>query len=327
MELSIESSISFNGLVHGSKDLSGVAVMGSYLITASDEGHVVQILKKQSDTEYSVLYRYSLLDGSLLSNHLNKEPELDIEAIAVEGETVYAIGSHSAKRKKVLPSNPENRSYADNIKRLNTTSEEKTRRVVYKFTLGDDGAINSKIESISLWKAINKFPLLQPFSAIPSKENGIDIEGLASSEGKLFVGFRGPVLRENWVPVIVTEFNKPTKHAELRFVNLGGLGIRDLVAISPDYFLILAGPVGDGPGDYKLYSWNGRDCIPDSNNTLGQVNDLGTIPTKSGNKAEGLAVLPSTEEDYLNLLVVFDSAHNGGTATMTLNKNNITISC
>ena len=33
--------------------------------------------------------------------------------------------------------------------------------------------------------------MLAPFAALPGKENGINVEGLAARGGKLFVGFRG----------------------------------------------------------------------------------------------------------------------------------------
>ncbi|MFO0119910.1 MAG: DUF3616 domain-containing protein, partial [Cyanobium sp.] len=38
-------------------------------------------------------------------------------------------------------------------------------------------------------------PLIAPFLKIPSKENGLDIEGIAARAERLLVGLRGPVLR------------------------------------------------------------------------------------------------------------------------------------
>ncbi len=84
-------------------------------------------------------------------------------------------------------------------------------------------------------------------------------EGVAVRDQVLFVGFRGPVLRGNYVPVLQLRFDKPNKN-ELLLVKLDGLGIRDLTAIDSG-LLILAGPVGDGPGGYAIYHWNGRDCL------------------------------------------------------------------
>jgi Protein of unknown function (DUF3616) len=86
--------------------------------------------------------------------------------------------------------------------------------------------------------------ILGPFTKIPSKENGTDIEGIAVKDETLFLGFRGPVRRENFVPVMVLQLDRPEDY-ELRFVNLDGHGIRDITAVE-NGFLIIGGPVGDG---------------------------------------------------------------------------------
>ena len=99
------------------------------------------------------------------------------------------------------------------------------------------------------------------FTKIPSKENGIDIEGIASDGDKLYIGFRGPVLRGNYVPVMVIKDCDNPSDYELLFVNLDGNGIRDICKVE-DGFLIISGPMGDGVGNYQLYFWNGVDSIP-----------------------------------------------------------------
>ncbi|MCK5872947.1 MAG: DUF3616 domain-containing protein, partial [Methylococcales bacterium] len=134
---------------------------------------------------------------------------------------------------------------------------------------------------------------------------------------QLYIGFRGPVLRGNWVPVIVTEFSHPAKKAELRFINLGGLGIRDMVFVNHQ-FLLIAGPVGDGPGGYHLYSWNGLDCVPGKHGAKGVVRHLGQIPADSDAKAEGMAVLSNTEATLLELLVIFDGPQRGAPVLFNL---------
>lgn len=188
-------------------------------------------------------------------------------------------------------------------------------------TLDDDGMLIGEVESASLMGAINKFDkILNPFMMIPGKENGIDIEGIAAQGDNLFIGFRGPVLRENWVPVIVTKFENIIEHAELRFVNLGGLGIRDMVAVNNELFFIIAGPVGDGSGGFHLYSWNGLDSIPGKNGAKGHVKHLGRIPTESGSKAEGITILASDRDDLHRVLIVFDGPKRGNPISFTLPK-------
>jgi hypothetical protein len=304
-------SITFSGdNYHESKDISAVAVMGDYLVIGADEGHVVQILKKIDATTYKVERKYSLPDGQETDRKKKEDPELDIEGIAVNGNTVFIVGSHSSKRAKVKQENEKNRAYKKNRKRLTKTRAEKSRRVLYRFNLDENGKLDSAIDVKDLWSVILQFPVLKPFTAIPSKENGIDIEGIAAKGKQLYIGFRGPVLRNNWVPVLITEFDAPSEGAELRYVNLNGLGIRDMVSVK-DGFLILAGPMGDGPGGYHLYLWNGLDCVPGKNGAKGRLQYLGQIAVDPDTKAEGMTLLPGKKDDLQQLLIVFDGPERG----------------
>ena len=99
---------------------------------------------------------------------------------------------------------------------------------------------------------------------------------------KLYLGFRGPVLRGNYVPVMVTQFQDIAQDSkyELRYVNLNGNGIRDLVAID-DGFLVLAGAVGDGITPYQIYFWDGQDVIPGTDRTPGNMKLLKEVPIET----------------------------------------------
>ena len=88
-----------------------------------------------------------------------------------------------------------------------------------------------------------------------SKENGVHIEGIAVKGGVLYLGFRDPVFRDTYVPVMTRKFDDPADTHDLLFVRLGGRGLRSLACVS-DGFLNIAGPVGDGPGSYQLYHWD-----------------------------------------------------------------------
>jgi len=138
---------------------------------------------------------------------------------------------------------------------------------------------------------------LKTFSEIPSKENGVDIEGIAAKGDFLYLGFRGPAFRENWVPVMKLEFEDPEDY-ELLYVDLGGRGIRDITSVS-DGFLLIAGPIGDGSASYQLYHWDGKDMIPGKDHNpedLGKLTLLGEIappvstepPARA--KAEGIVL-------------------------------------
>ena len=155
------------------------------------------------------------------------------------------------------------------------------------------------------------------FQEIPSKENGIDMEGIAIDDNeKLHIGFRGPVVRGNFVPILVLSFEGKFKEknmqSEILFVNLGGRGIRGLDTIQ-EGFLLLAGPNGDEEISTQLYFWNGKDCIPgkDNSNALNNVNLLCTIPIPTaGAKPEGLHVIKEDSEQF-QFMIVFDGVENG----------------
>jgi hypothetical protein len=120
------------------------------------------------------------------------------------------------------------------------------------------------------------------------------------------------VLRGNYVPVLRARFGHPVSDASLLFVNLGGLGIRDLAPVQ-NGFLILAGPVGDGPGAYHLYVWDGRDGLPGQRHPdepLGRLEWLGKIATEKEAKAEAVTVLEESDTAY-ELLIVFDGLKDG----------------
>jgi hypothetical protein len=311
---------------HGEKfyeasDLSAVALVGNHLVVGSDEGHVIQILKTKSPDAFELVRKYSLPDGQETDETEKEDPEIDFEGIAADGNVVYIVGSHSRKRKKVEVRNPDRRSHDKNRERLSEIEPEAARRALFRVTLDADGKLVGAVEKKDLSGAINKFETeLKPFAQIPSKENGIDIEGIAVQGNDLYIGFRGPVLRENWVPVMVTQFENPADHPKLLYVNLGGLGIRDMVAVGDDQFLIIAGPMGDGPGGYHLYSWNGKDCVPGKNGAKGVVRNLGEIPTDTGAKAEGITLLSSDQDDPLRLLIVFDGPERGDPISLMLRK-------
>jgi hypothetical protein len=291
--------VEFKGDIHKAKNVSGIAVVKGYLVVGSDEGNTVQILKHDGD-RYTVLPRDVILDG--------QAKEIDIEGIAAEDGFVYVVGSHSRVRKKV----DDTHTAQENRQRLLVVERDENRERLYRFRLDSNGEM-SALEVTSLMPAIEQDPVLHAFTRVPSKENGVDIEGIAVRDGRLYVGFRGPVLRDNYVPVLHTRFGNPVSDVSLLFVNLGGLGIRDLAPVRHG-FLILAGPVGDGPGSYQLYFWDGRDCLPGRRppeEPVGRIEWLGTIATEEEAKAEGVTVLEESQMAY-EVIIVFDGLKNGG---------------
>ena len=295
--------VRFNGQIHSADEISCIGQVGDLLVIGADEAigddeeNVIQLLKPSGNDEYQVDKTIVLSDGG----------EMDIEGIAVDGKFVYVMGSHSSKRKRVKA----NKTYDENRERLTVIDDEKKRDRVYRVELsGHD--VDSSTSPIKLRDAIKSDEILGAFCEIPSKENGVDIEGLAVRSGWLYAGFRGPVLRDNYVPVMKFQFDEDNLGTELLFVNLGGRGIRAMTEVS-DGFLMIAGPMGDGSASFQLYHWDGRDCIPrsDEPHKQGVCLLLGGIPVPPETKAEGIVLLKE-ENDRYEVLIVFDGADRGG---------------
>ena len=288
------------------EDVSAVAKFGSLLVIGSDEGagksgnkNYVQLLKKNADGSYNVHNNILLFEGNE-----NEGKEMDIEGITVEGNNVYVIGSHSSKRQKVK----NKKKYKQNREKFHNgkIKNEKNRDWLYRLRINSEEKDVNK-EKISLREIINKDDVLKTFSGIPGKENGINIEGISAKNGWLYIGFRGPVFRGNFVPVMKLKFENAEKIYDLLFVKLGGHGIRDMVSVS-DGFLILSGPVGDGRSSYQLYHWDGRDIIPGKDRKvedISKVHLLGEITPPEGGKAEGVAVI-AEEKSLYQLIITYD---------------------
>ncbi|MGO7205162.1 DUF3616 domain-containing protein [Rhizobium ruizarguesonis] len=137
---------------------------------------------------------------------------------------------------------------------------------------------------------------LSPFRELPTKENGIDIEGLAVIGERVFVGLRGPVV--GGMAVVAELFidqNFTLLSARPYFLNLGGLGVRELTR-DGENLLVLAGAVGEAQGPFTLYRWSP---------------EVGAVPRKvyawgtSIEKPEGLCWCQIGGER--RLLVLYDS--------------------
>ncbi len=304
------SPVRLRGIIIGLEDISAVARIGSFLAIGSDEaggedgdGNYVQLLEEDPSGGYRVANDLLLFKGDKKDGK-----EMDIEGIAVEGNFVYVVGSHSLKRGRIRA----DKKYARNRDKLlgQRIEDNGNRFLLYRLTIDPRGKETDKTR-ISLRDIIGKDPVLAPFSAIPGKENGVDIEGLAAKNGWLYIGFRSPLFRGNYVPIMKLQFNSPPRTSSLSFVQLDGLGIRGMAGVS-DGFLLLAGPPGDGPGQYRLYHWDGKDMIPGRDRPaaeMGRVRLLGEIRPPEDGKAEGVAVMEEGPAAY-DIIVVYDGVKN-----------------
>lgn len=251
----------------------------------------------------------------------SERKEMDVEAITVDGDTVYVTGSHATPRRRIDEidnSYEENRAILsansrDDVEGIDDTGwkNAKPRERLIRFDLDESGQA-SNMQEISLAETFDRIDALKPFRQLPSKENGVDIEGLAIRDGKLFAGLRGPVFNGGYAVALRLDFeaiaggSSKIGDKNVRFIQLGGLGIRSLASVA-DGFLVLAGPVGDAPGPYRLYLWDGEDMVPGAGSPGGEIKLLGAIETSAGAKPEGLIIFDENPAGY-EIGVVEDSA-------------------
>ncbi|NKZ08298.1 DUF3616 domain-containing protein [Actinomadura latina] len=317
-------------------NLSAVRQDGRCLWVAGDETATIERLTAVLDgdgrvTGYDAQATVALAD--LVPLPAGPDEEADIEGLARANGWLWAIGSHSLKRKKIKPG----QSAAKSRKRLATVVREDNRFILVRLPLatGEDGlpavvredgdrtAAVLGLDKDSVTDLLADDPHLAPFLSIPSKDNGIDIEGIAAHGDRLYIGLRGPVLRGWAVLVEIRPETDPDDPRRLRllpvgdgkdryrthFLDLGGLGIRDLCPHGDD-LLVLTGPSMDLDGPVRVVRW--RDAVRLDAAEIVTADELETLcdlPYGDGDDhAEGIAVL---DEPGTRLLVVYDSPSAG----------------
>lgn len=278
--------IRFEGRPAEPEQYSGATLHRNLLVVVPDEGAEFNVFKPVGADRFQLLFMPQLLTDN---------SELDMEAVASDGKRLYVLGSNSLVRKRIEESN----SYIKNKQRLRDVGEQGGRHLLWRLDVSSQGRVTD-FEFFDLSLLLAQDRILERFVNIPGKENGIDLEGLAVSGNQLYIGCRGPVLRDNYVPIIVVEFGRQSY--DLRFVRMGGRGVRDIARVD-DGFLILAGAVGDGDANFPIYWWDGRDCLPGIGSPGGRTDKLGDVDEKKGEKPEGLAILETTPEHWKVLIV------------------------
>ncbi len=323
--------LQLRGKILEPENVSGIAHRGKFLVIGSDEGAKIQVLER---VDKGVYQAHSSREISLKLEKRKfklKNREVDIEGIAWGNEFVYVVGSHSRARKRLKPKEGKAPEWKlkKALKQLRNTKIEPSRERLFRLKLDEEGKlVPDSIVLVSLQNLFVNDPLLRPFQAIPSKENGIDIEGLAvDDQDELYVGFRGPIFRGNFVPVMVlkieTDDGEPKLNdVELRFVDLDGRGIRGMTKVR-DGFLLLGGPMGDGPGTYQVVFWDGEQTVPSKEKPDAKerhLEPLCTIPTPNGAKAEGVDLWKEEGDTTYQFVIVYDGVLNGGATLFTCSR-------
>ncbi|MGZ8918006.1 MAG: DUF3616 domain-containing protein [Methylobacter sp.] len=263
--------------------------------------------------------------------------EADLEGLAYNDGYLWLVGSHSLKRKKPKPGDEPEKARKQLTKvlgdgnryllaRIPIEKSDGTYKLAKKAKKNGEkrtaAQLNGDEKGNELMEALGKDKHLEPFFAIPCKDNGFDIEGLAVANGHLFIGLRGPVLR-GWAVILEVapkeDKDDPTtlklkpigpdgllyrKH----FLQLGGLGVREL-CVHGDNLLILAGPTMDLDGPVTVFLWpNGARSKEEAVVSANDLERLLDIPYGQGvDHAEGMALLtPADGGKPRSILVVYD---------------------
>ncbi len=347
--INLEFDIKHVNLSEGKELRDGLSValqIGNTLWVANDESISLERLSLINDNGS---YRYGQHKQFLLNDYLElpvpapKDPadieEVDVEGLGYGDGYLWLVGSHSLKR-----TNP---TLEDGLKQakkqLAKLSSDGNRYLLARIPLVEvDGSyslmkksskpgkkrIASQLQGSDqgneLTDALKDDKHLKSFLTIPGKDNGFDIEGLAVMGKRLLLGLRGPLLR-GWAVILEVEPEEDVKTpTTLRlkpigpkqrlyrkhFLQLGGLGIRDLCVQDSD-ILILAGPTMEIDGPVTIFKWAGgataqkEECVV----TADELEQLIDVPYGQGvDHAEGMTLFSTDGETAHSLLIVYDSA-------------------
>jgi hypothetical protein len=318
-------------------DLSVAVEIGDTLWVASDETVRLTRLSRREDDAYAShavfdLARFLDLPGK------GEAAEADLEGLDCADGYLWVTGSHSSKRGKPDPDKTDK----ENLEALAAVSTDSNRFLLARIpVVTEDGGVPSLAAEASesdggrrtaallrgdrkgndLTDALADDEHLAWSLKVPSKDNGFDVEGLAVSGERLFLGLRGPVLR-GWAVVLELETKEghdgefrlkkigPKEHRYRKhFLDLRGLGVREMCLDGPD-LLLLAGPTMGLDGPAAVYRWRGGANPPGDEDTVvfkERIEKILDVPYGAGeDHAEGMTIR-RTQGGRRSLLVVYDS--------------------
>jgi hypothetical protein len=326
-----------DSLVHA--NLSGAAFTGDWLWVAGDEACGLDRLRRLEPVGREALRFGDVQDfplAGLLDLPGAPDEEADLEGMAVADGFLWVVGSHGLKRKNAKP----DRDHADNARRLAKLALDGNRRLLACLPIEPDaqGApvlvrqardgrralrLKGDAQANLLTRALADDPHFGPYMAIPGKDNGFDIEGLAVDGHRLLLGLRGPVLR-GWSALLEIAVEARGDHLRLaplddtgtlirkHFLQLDGMGVRDL-HFSGDDLYILAGPTMVLNGDIRVFKWSGARPLLAANREPvrfeAALSESVALPHGRGsNRAEALCDLPpALSRGKPSWLVLYDA--------------------
>ncbi|GAA4324049.1 DUF3616 domain-containing protein [Pontixanthobacter gangjinensis] len=283
----------------------------------------------RTERGYGYHKHYELFDFFDLPN---ANGEADMEALAYQEPYLWFCGSMSLKRNSPSADDPvekqleslsevatdENRFSLGCIPCIKKgDSYELVRETEYEGRKIRALMLRGGTKSTELHNALMRDEHLERFMMIPCKDNGFDIEGLAVCNERIFIGLRGPVLNGYAVileisckefdgELLLSKKQDEEKLYRKHFVDLRGMGIRELNITKNGDLYLLAGPTMDLDGTISIYKIEGG--LPDRHGSVihepERLFDVarGSELEHGADKAEGMAFLPNGR-----LLITYDS--------------------
>jgi hypothetical protein len=243
------------------KNLSALASHEGQIWLGGDEGQSLYRLQRLGEDLYGDLGQVKLKEFGLADG--DDAGESDIEGVALDGDRLWLVGSHSLRRRKHNDREGHPLGVYDD--------QSRNAHVLGCLRLNDRGqpVAGQRLEfdavgpADALTQDLAADPQIGPFVKIPSKENGLDIEGIVARAERVLVGLRGPMLRGIALVLDLCldglDGNGSTlslARRRCRYLQLAGLAVRDMAVVpGSDDVLVLAGPTMTPAGPCYIYHW------------------------------------------------------------------------
>ena len=327
--------------------LSAVVLVENTLWVAGDETTRLERLIRAGNGDGKEVYDRH--EAFALSTYLDlpakDKEEADIEGMDVSDGYLWLVGSHSLKRgqpkkkagesadayRKSLLAKPKTDGNRFLLARIPLLRHDDTFKLAKETDVGGSKRVAARLrgdaEGSDLTAALASDKHLGPFLSIPGKDNGLDIEGLCVAGERVFVGLRGPVLR-GWATVLelavrpdpgspsvfgLQEIGPGGQRYRKHFLDLGGLGVRDLCVDGAD-LLILAGPTMDLDGPVAIFRWPngarpGEESVVFADGIFADgIKKLADVPFGAdADHAEGMTLHRAEGGQDLSVLLLYDA--------------------
>jgi len=271
----------------------GVACGKDYFVGASDENNVLRLFGTADDSVGKPLLDLNEWLGTTpktINGRITFE-ECDIEGAARIANRIYWIGSHGRT------TNGNKRKERQVFFATDIHGESETAKLTFvgqPYTcLLDDLLADRELKRLNLAEAIGT--LDKDPTRAPKEKGALNIESVCSEGNILLIGFRNPIPEDKALivplmnPARVVEDGERARLGKPILIDLGGLGIRDMVWWR-DRFLIIAGDYrSDSDRDARasrLFLWKGDANPPEALNvSMRGLNPEGAIVFGEGSTA------------------------------------------